>query len=284
MGERLKDKVALVIGAGSVGEAPAEAGSLAGWGNGKASSVVFAREGAAVFAVDLRPSAVADTAAAIQREGGVCVTAQADATNSDQVKAVVKACLAEFGRIDILQNNVGGSVPGGPVEMSEAVWQGSLDLNLTTAFLGCKHVLPVMAAQGAGSIINISSVAGTAYLGRDMISYATAKAGLIQFSKSIARQYAARGVRCNTVVPGLMHTPLVADRIAAQYGDGDTSGSTGDPTYDPVAAMIAKRDAMCPTGKMGDAWDVAYAALFLASDEARYITGSEITVDGGFTA
>ena len=269
---RLAGKVALVIGAGSVGATPAEPGSLAGWGNGKAAAVLFAREGARVFAVDLRADAVADTAAAIAREGGVCATAQADATDSAAVKAVVGACLAEFGGLDILQNNVGGSAPGGPVEMSEEVWRGNLDLNLKTAFLGCKHALPVMAAQGAGSIINISSVAGTTYLGRDMVSYATAKAGLIQFSKSVARQYASQGVRVNTIVPGLMHTPLVAERIADQYGDGD------------LEAMIAQRNAMCPSGKMGDAWDVAYAALFLASDEAKYISGSEITVDGGLTA
>ena len=276
MSGRLDGKVALVIGAGSVGDTAAEPGSLAGWGNGKACAVLYAREGAKVFAVDLRQAAVDDTAAAIAREGGVCATAQADATQSAEVEAVVAACLAEFGRIDILQNNVGGSVPGGPVEMSEDVWDGNLDLNLKTAFLGCKHVLPAMSAQGAGSIINISSVAGTAYLGRDMVSYATAKAGLIQFSKSVARQYAAQGIRCNTIVPGLMHTPLVAERIADQYGDAGEA--------DPVAAMIAKRDALCPTGKMGDAWDVAFAALFLASDEAKYITGSEITVDGGLTA
>jgi len=272
MSKRLEGKVALVIGAGSVGDTAADPNSLAGWGNGKAASVLYAREGASVFAVDLREAAVADTADAIQREGGACATAQADATNSNDVKAVVDACMARYGRIDILQNNVGGSVPGGPVEMSEEVWDGNINLNLKSAFLGCKHALPIMEQQGVGSIINISSVAGTAYLGRNMVSYATAKAGLIQFSKSIARQYAAAGIRVNTIVPGLMHTPLVADRIADQYGDGDP------------AAMIAKRDAMCPTGKMGTAWDVAHAALFLASDESTYVTGSEITVDGGFTA
>ena len=129
-----------------------------------------------------------------------------------------------------------------------------------------------MVKQGTGSILNVSSVAGTSYLGRDMVSYATAKAGLIQFSKSIARQYAASGIRVNTIVPGLMNTPLVMDRIADQYGAGD------------IDETITKRDAMCPTGKMGTAWDVAWAAVFLASDEARYVTGTEIVVDGGLTA
>ncbi len=191
MNGRLAGKVALVIGAGSVGNTPADPQSLAGWGNGKATAVLFAREGAQVFAVDLREEAVADTANVIEREGGNCATAQADATNSNQVKEVVEACRARYGRIDILQNNVGGSVPGGPVEMSEDVWNSNLEFNLKSAFLGCKHVLPVMAAQSSGSIVNLSSVAGTTYLGRDMVSYATAKAGLIQFTKSVARQYAA---------------------------------------------------------------------------------------------
>lgn len=272
MSGRLEGKVALVIGAGSVGEAKADPASLAGWGNGKACAVAYAREGAKVFAVDIRADAVADTKTAVEREGGTCHTGLADATNSTEIKTVVDACLNAYRRIDILQNNVGGSVPGGPVEMPEEVWDENLDFNLKTAFLGCKHVLPVMIDQGAGSIINISSVAGTSYLGRDMVSYATAKAGLIQFSKSVARQYAGQGIRANTIVPGLMHTPLVTDRIAAQYGGGD------------LKATIAKRDAMSPTGKMGNAWDVANAAVFLASDEAKYITGSEITVDGGLTA
>ena len=272
MSGRLAGKVALVIGAGSVGNTPADPQSLAGWGNGKASAVLFAREGARIFAVDLRQEAVADTAKVIEREGGNCVTAQADATNSDQVKEVVDTCRARFGQIDILQNNVGGSVPGGPVEMSEDVWDRNLEFNLNSAFLGCKHVLPIMEAQSSGSIINLSSVAATTYLGRNMISYTTAKAGLIQFTKSIARQYAASGIRVNTIVPGLMHTPLVMDRLAGQIGGGD------------LEATIARRNAMCPTGRMGDAWDVAYAALFLASDESKYITGSEITVDGGLSA
>ncbi len=271
MSGRLDGKVALVIGAGSVGDTPAGDDPLAGWGNGKASAVLYAREGARVFAVDIRREAVADTAAVIDREGGTCEVAEADATDSGAVKAVTEACVDRFGRIDILQNNVGGSVPGGPVEMTEEVWDGNIDFNLKSAFLGCKHVLPVMDGQGGGSIINVSSVAGMRYLGRDMVSYATAKAGLIQFSKSVARQYAARGIRVNTVVPGLMHTPLVTDRIADQYGGGD------------LAETIARRDAQCPTGKMGNAWDVAYAALFLASDESRYVTGTEIVVDGALT-
>jgi NAD(P)-dependent dehydrogenase (short-subunit alcohol dehydrogenase family) len=272
MAGRLAGKTVLVIGAGSVGSTAAEDGSLAGWGNGKAAATLFAREGAKVFAVDLRESAVADTAMVIKREGGECRTATADATSEIDMENIVAKCLNDYGKIDILMNNVGGSIPGGPVEMSTSEWQGNLDLNLKTAFLGCKFVLPAMVQQGSGSILNVSSVAGTTWLGRNMVSYATAKAGLIQFSKSVARQYAADGIRVNTIVPGLMNTPLVMDRIADQYGTGD------------LAETIAKRDAMSPTGKMGNAWDVAWAAVFLASDESRYVTGTQIVVDGGLTA
>ena len=260
---RLRDKVVLVVGAGSIG---------AGWGNGKAAAVLFAREGGSVFAVDARMAAAEETAAIIAAEGGACQAHAADATDSDGVRDMVAACLAAHGRIDVLHNNVGGSEPGGPVEMSEAVWDANLDLNLKSAFLTCKHALPVMERAGRGVIVNVSSVAGQRWLGRAMIAYQASKAGLIQFTRSVALQYAARGIRANCVVPGLMNTPLVTARIAVQYGDGDAERT------------IAERHAQCPMGHMGDAWDVAHAALFLASDEARYVTATEIVVDGGLTA
>ena len=263
MAERLAGKVALVVGAGSVGE---------GWGNGKAASVLFAREGASIFAVDIDPKAAETTVALIEGEGGTAVAHAGDATRRADVEAMVEACIGRFGRIDVLQNNVGGSFPGGPVEMHEDDWHAQLTLNLDTAFLACKCVLPVMEAQRSGAIVNVASVAGLRYLNRTMIAYQTAKAGLIQFTRAVAMQYAAKGIRANTVVPGLMHTPLVEQRIAGQYGGGD------------IAATIAQRDAMCPTGRMGDAWDVAHASLFLASDEARYVTATEIVVDGGLVA
>ncbi|MDA0261433.1 MAG: SDR family NAD(P)-dependent oxidoreductase [Proteobacteria bacterium] len=263
MGDRLKDKIAIVTGAGSVGP---------GWGNGKAVAALFAREGAAIMALDIDAAALAETAAIIEGESGTVATMVCDVTQSDAIEATVAACLERFGRIDILHNNVGGSAPGGPVEMSEAAWQAQLDFNLTSVFLTCKHVLPVMERQRKGAIVNVSSIAGMRFIGNHHIGYAASKAGLIQFTKAIAIKYAALGIRANTVVPGLMHTPLVEVRLGAQYGAGD------------VDALIAKRNAQVPMGHMGDAWDVAYAALYLASDDAKYVTGAELVVDGGFVA
>ncbi len=263
MAGRLREKIALVSGAGSVAE---------GWGNGKAAAALFAREGAHVFAVDVNASAAAETRRLIEEAGGVCESYQADVTRSDEVEEMTAVCLERFGRIDILQNNVGGSAPGGPVEMTEQEWDQQLTFNLKSVFLTCKFVLPVMEQQGRGAIINVGSIAGIRYLGRDMAAYYAAKGGLIQFTRALAMRYAKQGIRANCVIPGLMHTPLVADRIAGQYGAGD------------VEAMIRERDAHCPTGKMGDAWDVAYASLYLASDEAKYVTATELVVDGGLSA
>tara|TARA_B100001013_G_C24581469_1_gene430804 strand:- start:396 stop:1196 length:801 start_codon:yes stop_codon:yes gene_type:complete len=260
---RLEGKTALVVGAGSIGP---------GWGNGKASAVLFAREGARIFAVDINSDSVKETQSIIENEGGACSTCTADAVNSVDVERMVAACVSEYGRLDILQNNVGGSVPGGVVDMPEHVWDANIDLNLKSAFLCCKYAVPKMLEGGGGAIVNISSVAGMRYLDRDMIAYHAAKGGLMVFTRAIALKYARQGLRANTICPGLMNTPLVASRIASQYGDGDTE------------KMIAERDAMCPSGKMGDAWDVAYASLYLASEEAKYVNGTELVVDGGLTA
>ena len=261
---RLQGKVALVVGAGSVGT---------GWGNGKACAVLFAREGARVFAADKNKSAANETKRLIQDEGGSCEAFEADAVNAESVREMVDTCVSEYGSIDVLQNNVGGSVPGGVVEMDEEIWDANIDHNLKSAFLSCKYAVPVMLRANAGSIVNVSSIAGMRYhRGRDMVSYSAAKGGLMELTRAVALKYADTGLRANTVVPGLMNTPLVTERIAAQYGDGDAE------------RMIASRDAMCPSGKMGDAWDVAYASLFLASDESKYVNGTELVVDGGLTA
>lgn len=265
----LDGKVALVTGAGSVGDDP----DATVWGNGKAASVLFARQGAKVFGVDLRAEAADVTKTIIEKEGGVCATRGVDMTSARDVEAAVEACVNQFGRIDILVNNVGGSAPGSAVTMSEEVWDAQLDHNLKTTFLGCKFVLPIMEKQGSGAIVNIASIAGRRMSAdRAHIAYSTTKLGLLAFTKSTAISYAKQGIRCNTVLPGLMHTALVEHRLAKTIGANDVQG------------LIERRNAQCPTGKMGDAWDVAHAVLFLASDEARYITGTEIVVDGGLTA
>jgi len=257
----LAGKVAVVTGAGSVGP---------GWGNGKATATLMARQGAKVFAIDFREEAARETQKIIQDEGGTCEWHVCDMRDTDQVRDAVASCVQKFGRIDIWVNNVGGSAPGNPVTMTEEVWQSQIDHNLNTAFLGCKHVLPVMEAQGKGAIVNLSSIAGLRdHIGRTSVAYSAAKAGVIALSHSTAIAYSKKGIRVNTVVPGLMHTPLVEARLTRQLGAND------------AATLIADRHSRVPMGHMGDAWDVAHAVLFLASDEARYITGTEIIVDGG---
>jgi NAD(P)-dependent dehydrogenase (short-subunit alcohol dehydrogenase family) len=261
----LKNRIAFVTGAGSIGP---------GWGNGKATAVLLARQGATVFALDVNETAAQETCALIEEEGGTCAAWRCDMTDSTQVAAAVQACIARYGRIDILVNNVGGSAAGDPVSMPEEVWDAQLDLNLKTAFLGCKHVLPVMQQQRSGAIVNISSIAGLRQHvdGRVNVAYSAAKSGLIGFTNSVAMKYVKQGVRCNTVVIGVMHTPLVEQRLVRQLGAADAE------------ALIAQRHAQVPLGRMGDAWDAAHAVLFLVSDEARYITGTEIVVDGGISA
>ncbi len=256
-------KIAIVTGAGSVGP---------GWGNGKATATLLARQGASVFLVDIDEAAAEETHGMIAREGGTSTVHRCDMLNAAEVQAMVQACRDRFQRIDVLVNNVGGSAPGDPVSMSEDVWDRQIDFNLKTVFLGCKYALPVMEAQGRGVIVNISSVAGLrndGHGGRVHVAYSASKAAVIQFTRSTAGAYVKKGIRCNTVVPGLMHTPLVEHRLARTVGGDD------------AAALIASRNARTPLGRMGTAWDVAHAVLFLASEEANYITGTEIIVDGG---
>ncbi|MFM0222990.1 SDR family NAD(P)-dependent oxidoreductase [Paraburkholderia dipogonis] len=267
----LSGKVAFVTGAGSAGE---------GWGNGKATAVLLARQGANVYGVDISAEALASTSAIMEQEGHSNWAARAcNMMVSTAVKAAVDDCLARFGRIDILVNNVGGSAPGDPVTMTEEVWDTQLDLNLKTTFLGCKHVLPVMEQQfeaegKGGAIVNVSSIGYMSFQvgGRVNAAYAASKAGVVAFSRSTAIAYVRKGIRVNTVIPGVMHTPLVEHRLVSQLGSSD------------AAALVAKRNASVPIGRMGDAWDVANAVLFLASDEARYITATQLVVDGGMTA
>ena len=256
---RLANKTALVIGAGSIGP---------GWGNGKAAAVLFAREGAKILAVDINRAAAEETAVIIRSEGGTCTVVQADVADPAQVENMVKTCVSVYGRIDILHNNVGIAELGGPVETSVESWDRVHDVNLKSAFLSCKYAIPYMQQQGGGSIINISSVAGIRWTGIDYISYSSSKAALIHFSRMVAYKYAPDHIRCNAILPGLMRTPLVEASLQDAY-EGDTDD------------ILKQRDALCPMSHMGDAWDVAHAALFLASNEAKYITGVALPVDGG---
>ena len=259
MGSRLKDKIAIVTGAGSIGP---------GWGNGRAIAARFAEEGAKIFAVDLHADRLVETenAAKTDIRCHLC-----DVTDGKAVAAMVQACLDHFGRVDILVNNVGGSAPGGPVEMSEETWDSQVDYNLKSVFLGCKHVLPVMERQGGGAIVNIASTSGLRWTGAAQVAYAATKAAVIQLSRVVAVQYAAKGIRVNTVVPGQLHTPMVEARLAKQRADGD------------VQKILRERLERIPLGFAGDGRDTANAALFLASDEAKFVTGTEIVVDGGMT-
>lgn len=261
MGGRLKDKVVFVSGAGSIGP---------GWGNGKAAAVQFAREGAKVFALDMRAEAVEETAGIIREEGGTVATDVCDVTDGASVKAAVEAAMDAFGRIDVLHNNVGIIDPGGPEDLSEQQWDRLMAVNVKSLYLTCREILPIMTRQGAGSIINISSIASTHSLGYSCISYSASKGAVNAFTRDIALNYARKGIRCNSILPGLMNTPLIhAAAVTGVYGD--------------VEEMIRRRDALVPLGFMGNGWDVAHAAVFLASDESRYVTGIELVVDGGIT-
>jgi NAD(P)-dependent dehydrogenase (short-subunit alcohol dehydrogenase family) len=188
------------------------------------------------------------------------------------VRAPARRCLERFGTIDILVNNVGGSAAGGPVEMTEEVWDSQVDINLKSVFLTCKHVLPTMIEKRSGAIVNIASTSGIRWTGSAQVAYAATKAGVIQLSRVVAVQHAPMGIRVNTVVPGQLHTPMVESRLAKQRTGGD------------IDVLLAQRQKRIPLGFMGDGRDTASAVLFLASDDARFITGTEVVVDGGMTA
>ncbi len=262
---RLKDKVAIVVGAG---QAP---GTTAAIGNGRATALLFAREGAKVLAVDRYLEAAEETAEMARAEGGEAVAVAADVTDEAAVKAAIEACVARFGRLDILHNNVGISLEGGDAPITEIeteAFDRIVAVNLRSVVYACKHALPIMRAQGGGAILNISSTA--ALEDYPWVAYKASKAGIIAMTQQIAIQNAKYGVRANVILPGLMDTPMAVDRRAEVWGRSR-------------AEVAAERDAKVPLGKMGTGWDVAYAALFLASDEAKFITGVALPVDGGKT-
>ena len=258
---RLAGRVALVFGAGSVGE---------GWGNGKAAAVAYARQGARVVAVDRVAEAAQATQDAIRAEGFDALGLQADVTRYADVQRVVDHALSQCGQIDVLHNNVGITSQGGPVETGEDVWDRVMTVNVKSMFLACKAVLPHMEARGRGAIINIGALGGVRWTGYAYCAYAASKGAVNSFTQSVALQYAARGIRANCILPGVMDTPHIYQQISGFYQN--------------TQEMVAARNQLSPTGSMGDGWDVAHAAVFLASDEARYINGVELFVDGGLHA
>jgi len=256
---RLKDKVALIVGAG---QQPGES-----IGNGRAVAERYAQEGATLLLVDIQPDWLNDTLQAVLALGARASAWQADITDEAQCEAMAQTCVQRYGRIDILHNNVGASKGDRATsDLSVQTWDRIMGMNLRGMFLSCKHVLPHMVLQQSGCIINISSTSSLA--ARPTVTYKTSKAGVNALTQHIAMEHAAHGIRANAILPGLIDTPMAINRRAQERGV-------------PASVVRQERNALVPMGFMGSAWDVAHAALFLASDEARYITGVLLPVDGG---
>jgi len=264
---RLAGRVAFVTGIGSVGP---------GWGNGKAIAALYAREGAKVFGVDINPDAAEEACAAIRAisaaDGGECAVMACDVTQEDQVAAAIAACRARFGAIDVLVNNVGIVKLDRVTEIDAADWDRVFAINVKSAYLTAKHILPEMEERGRGAVVNIASIAAIRYTGVPYVTYYATKSAMLGLTRAIALEYASKGVRANAVLPGLMDTPMVTAGLTSAYA-----------TQGDVAGLKQTRAAQCPMGRMGDAYDVATACLYLASDEAKYVTGAELVVDGGIT-
>lgn len=260
----LQGKIVLITGLGQTSDE--------GWGIGAAIATQFARQGASIFGGNRSLSSAERTKKLIEEEGGIFDVLETDVTSSESVKALVEQCIKKHGRIDILVNNVGRSEPGCPASISQDVWNAQVNINLNSVYLTCHHVLPIMEKQeSGGAVVNVASIAGLRHIGKPQVAYSATKAAIMQFTKATAIIYAEKKIRLNTVVPGLIRTPYT-QALAQRYAPG------GDED-----AYMKKRDGQVPMGRMGDAWDVASAALFLASDEASYITGQKIVVDGGIT-
>ncbi len=258
----LDGKTAIVTGCGSEGE---------GWGNGRAIATLLARQGAKVIGTDLNYKAAKNTQDFILKENNECEIYEVNMCNKKDVDSFFKNVTKQHEKINILVNNVGRSEPGDPEVMDYDVWREQFSTNLDTAFFAIKEIIPIMKKIGGGSIVNISSVAGMRYVGKPQVGYSASKAALMQMTKTTAIIHAENKIRLNCVVPGLMHTPLV-ERLANKYADGK------------YEEFVKTRNNQVPMKKMGSSFDVANAVLFLASDEAKYITGTEIVVDGGLTA
>jgi NAD(P)-dependent dehydrogenase (short-subunit alcohol dehydrogenase family) len=256
---RLKDKVAIVVGGGQI-----PGGTI---GNGRATAILFAREGAKIMVVDRNLNSAQDTVSMIIKEGGTAKAAAADVTDEASLQKMIAYCVAEWGRIDILHNNVGFSLGAGDAvieEITSEAFDRIMQLNPRGMVMTCKHVLPIMRKQHSGVIISISSHA--VLVSYPYVAYKASKAGVIAMTEQLADMNAEYGIRANAILPGLMNTPMaIESRVKA--------GKSRE-------AVIAERDAQVPLGKMGTAWDVGYAALFLASDEAKFISGVSLLVDG----
>jgi NAD(P)-dependent dehydrogenase (short-subunit alcohol dehydrogenase family) len=266
---RLAGKVALVVGGGSIGP---------GWGNGKAAAVVYAREGARVAVVDRREEAAQETVDIIRAAGGEAVALAGDVTNEADVARIVEQAIAAYGRIDVLHNNVGGSGTGkhlGNITLDD--WNQTLARNLTSAMLTCRAVVPHMEKSGGGSIVNISSISSIRHLGVPTAVYSASKGALNELTKNIAVQYARKQIRANCVLPGYIDTPFIRRDI----GGVPSFKRKGFESADVYAAA---RNEIVPMGRMGTGWDVAYAALFFASDDSAYVTGQMLVVDGAVTS
>lgn len=261
---RLKGKSALVIGAGTAG---------GGWGNGKACAAQFAREGARIVCFDLDSALAEEAAATIRGEGGEAIALAGDATSAKDVEAAVAAAVEAFGGLDLLVNNVGIVVGGGVVELAEDDWDRVMRINLKSCYLSMKYAIPEMLKRGAGSIVNISSISSLRYLGKNYASYYSSKAALNHLTRVTAAEYARRQIRVNAVLPGTVDTPMA--KISAVKNHGVKP--------DELDALWKQRAERIPMGWMGDAFDIARAAAFLASDDARFVTGQTLVVDGGMT-
>lgn len=258
--------MALVIGAGQSGNPESKV-----WGNGAAIAKVLAYSGVKIIACDLNLEAVQQTALRIEADGGFCEVIQLDATKATEIERVINQVVKKHNRIDILVNNVGLTKTGDPATMPEETWDAQFQLNLKTVYLSCNAVLPIMEKQGSGSIINNASIAGMKYLGKPQIAYASAKAAVIHFSKVTGVMYASKGVRVNSVSPGMIFTPLL-EKL------GNSESAEERETYKKIT------DHNVPMGIMGDAFDVANAVAFLASRSSRYIIGQNLVIDGGLTS
>ena len=263
MAGRLEGKVAIVVGGG---QTPGDT-----IGNGRATAITFAREGARVLVVDRRIDSADDTVTMIQSEGGEAASYETDATSENDCKEMVAACSKAFGRLDILHNNVGvAEGDSGPAHITEETWDRILNVNLKSVVMPCKAALPVMREQRSGSIINISSIAAICSL--PLIAYKTSKAGINAYTQALAVGNAKHGIRANVIMPGLMNTPMAIE------GNVKSRGIAKEQ-------VISERDAMVPLNReMGTGWDVAFAALFLASDEAKFVSGVMLPVDGAHSA